>query len=100
MNEYPEKIATRTIGDPKYRYRLTVAEWDQRPDSLVDESAYWYKPEADEFGLECWAVIDGIDKHKRGDMYDVWFASGQMVTVAADKPIYVSEKHFAAMGRH
>jgi hypothetical protein len=80
-----------------YRCAITVAKWHSRPDTLVDESAYWFSEHADECGMDPWAVIDGTDADRSGDSYDVWFASGQCVTVKGDKRIYVKPEHAAQL---
>jgi len=97
--EFPEVLHTQAIGGA-VRHRVTVAQWDKRPDSLVDEAAYWFAPYAEECGNDPWAVIDGIDAHTTGGRFDVWFASGQCVTVEGSKPIYVGDKHIVPLLRH
>lgn len=82
--------------DPRTGRRVvTVAQWDKRPDSLVDESAYWFDQENADFGLDPWSVIDGIDKHTDDHLYDVWMASGKCRSdIAGRQRIYIAAKHF------
>lgn len=73
---------------------VTVAQWDKRPDTLIDTSAYWFSTDAEEMGMDPWSVIDGIDKHTEGAGFDAWFANGQMKVVTGDQRIYVAAKHY------
>lgn len=79
------------------RMPITVAEWDARPDALVDSSAYWHNADALDYGGDPWRVIEGVDKHAQGDSYDVWFASGTQRTADAGQVIYIAAKHHAIM---
>lgn len=79
------------------RRLVTVAEWNARPDELVDEYAYWYNPTDAEFGLDPWRLVDGIDppaEPQPGDLYDVWFASGHSKACTPDAFLYVSAPHY------
>lgn len=79
------------------RRRVTVAEWNNRPDALIDKYAYWYDPEAAEMGLDPWRLIEGIDAHARDGLYDVDFANGTYRTTPGEHPIYVRAQHFEAL---
>jgi hypothetical protein len=97
------KIANGEIVDCRshYRHRITVAEWNSRPDELIDVAAYTYNKEADDYGLDPWRVVDGIDPIIAGDdegKFDVWFASGRcMEAVSGSYPLYIHEKHVAIL---
>lgn len=92
--QYPSRIPC--VGHD--RIKITVAEWNSRPDELIDTYAYTYNAEADEFGLEPWRVVDGVDAIIAGPdqgKFDIWFASGRSLDgVYADHPLYVSEKQY------
>lgn len=83
------------------RRLVTVGEWDKRPDSLVDEYAYWYNPTDAEYGLDPWRVVDGIDPPAddapAGTLYDVWFASGHSRACTPDHLLYVTATHYAVL---
>ena len=73
---------------------VTVAEWNNRPDELIDEYAYWFIP--DTLG-DPWRLIEGIDAHTKGDAFDVLFVSGTFRTVTGEQPIYVRPQHYEAL---
>jgi hypothetical protein len=97
--EHYRRITSGEIVDCRthYRHRITVAEWNRRPDELIDTAAYTYDKEADEYGLEPWRVVDGIDEIIAGEhkgKFDIWFASGRCKEgVSGDHPLYIHEKH-------
>lgn len=62
-----------------------------------DAPAYWYSRDADEMGLECWRVIDGVDIATNGQSFDVWGASGWFKTVGPNFIIYLSAKDHAKL---
>jgi len=76
---------------------VTVAEWNNRPDELIDEYAYWFNPEAADVGLDPWRLVEGIDAHTNGREYDVDFANGTFKTVTGGQPIYVRPQHYEAL---
>jgi Protein of unknown function (DUF2761) len=61
----------------------------------ADIPGYWFNADNEECGLDPWSLVDGIDPHTDGNGFDVWFASGWMVTLAANDPrvIFVSATH-------
>jgi len=77
------------------RMPVTVAEYASVPGYMDnDVPAYKYDAEARELGLECWRLIDGIDAHIGGGMFDIWFANGNKPkTVNGGYVIYVAQKH-------
>lgn len=79
------------------RRLVSVAEWNDRPDALIDEYAYWYSPEAAEMGLDPWRLIEGIDAHMQGRAFDVDFANGTYHTTPGHHPIYIAAKHYEAL---
>lgn len=81
------------------RRAVTVAEWNNRPDELIDEYAYWYNPEAAADGFDPWALIEGIDPHIRDGQYDVLFVKGTYRTVSGDQTIYVRAHHYDVLRR-
>lgn len=76
---------------------VTVAPWNERPDELIDEFAYWFNPEAADLGLDPRRLIEGIDAHTNGREFDVDFANGTFRTVTGEQPIYVRAQHFEAL---
>lgn len=91
MSLYPE--TDHATG----RRRITVAQWANRPDDLVDEYAYYFNPEAEAMGLECWRLVEGIDPHIRRGLYDIDFANGTYCTVEDCFPLYVTADHAEAL---
>lgn len=61
-NQYPDPCPETG------RRVVTVAEWNNRPDELIDEYAYWFNPEAADVGLDPWRLIEGIDAHTNGQL--------------------------------
>lgn len=81
--------------DPSTGRRVvTIAQWDKRPDALIDTCAYWFSKEAYECSMDPWSVVDGVDKHVDGAGFDVWFASGQMKAAAGTQQLYVDARHY------
>lgn len=76
---------------------VTVAQWNARPDELIDEYAYWYDPEADAMGLDPWRLIEGIDAHTNEEKFDVLFVGSSYRTTPGEHPIYVRAQHYEAM---
>lgn len=76
---------------------VTVAEWHNRPDELIDEYAYWFNPEAADAGLDPWRLIEGIDAHTDGHAFDIDFASGTFRTVTGGQLIYIHPQHYKAL---
>lgn len=84
-----------------WRYRVTVGQWDQRPDELVDVPAYLYLAEDAALQLDAWRVVDGVDKHADRDTYDVWLANGGCLNArAADFQIYLGEPDYQLLMQH
>lgn len=63
-----------------------------------DVYAYYYSEANDEMGLEPWKLVDGVDKHTNGDSMDIWFASGNSMTVGASMTIFLAEKDALRLG--
>ena len=76
---------------------VTVAEWNNRPDDLIDEYAYWFSPEAADVGLDPWRLVEGIVAHTRDGLYDVDFASGTFRTARGDELLYIPAKFYEAL---
>lgn len=79
------------------RRAVTVAEWNNRPDELIDTWAYWFNPEAHALGLECRKLVEGIDAHTRDGLYDVDFANGTFRTARGDELLYIPAKFYEAL---
>lgn len=97
----PERIMTSVglIDRPaRYRVRVTVREWHARPDSLVDEMAYYYSAAADRCGTDPWRVVDGVDATSRGT-FDVWFANGGVMECDGSEFLYIPERHVETLRR-
>ncbi len=77
------------VDDETGRMGLTIEQW-QHTDN-PDLPIYWATPGS--FGGEEWAYVDGIDLHTNGLNADVWFESGQCVTVPVGRVIYMARKH-------
>ena len=46
-----------------------------------DAPAYWYSAQAEEWGLDPWRLVEGVDPHTQGESMDVCFADGSTKTV-------------------
>ena len=44
-----------------------------------DAPAYWYSAQSEEWGLDPWRLVEGVDPHVHGGSFDVCFASGGQV---------------------
>lgn len=94
--EYPNYVH---VAGNRVRIRITAAEWNVRPDELVDAPFYLFSPEAEQFGTEAWQLGDGVEKWPARDgmpdAYEVWLATGKSLQgKPADFPLYVSAEHF------
>jgi hypothetical protein len=77
---------------------VTLAQWAKRPDVLIDTTAYWYNPSALEFNTDPWRLIESVDPHVKGDLYDVWFASGSSKeNLPGTQRIYITEHSFKVL---
>lgn len=45
---------------------------------------YAYLPDQEEFGLDPWRVVDGLDPIAGGEMIDLWFENGACKSINAD----------------
>jgi hypothetical protein len=82
------------------RRLVTVEQWANRPDSLVDECAYWFDPVAEAMGVECWRLVEGLDAHigrSPCSHYDVLFVGAGFCTVTKGWPLYVTAKHYEVL---
>lgn len=59
--------------------------------------AYWYNPQAEEFGVDPWRLVEGVDPHTHGGSFDVLFANGSFKTVGPLMTFYVSAKDAARL---
>lgn len=76
------------------RVAITVEQALKRVD--VDRPSYLFNPQLEEYGLDPWRLIDGLDPHVEGDRVDVWLASRSMVMLRRDECIYISKQEAAA----
>lgn len=58
-----------------------------------DAPAYWYSAQSEEWGLDPWRVVEGVDPHVHGGSFDVCFASGGTRTVGPLMTFFVSAAH-------
>jgi hypothetical protein len=91
MSQYPDPCPDTG------RRVVTVAQWHNRPDELIDEYAYWFDPEAAAMGLDPWALLEGIDAHTRDGLYDVLYVRGTYRTTPGEQVIYVRAQHYEAL---
>lgn len=76
------------------RVAITIEQALKRVD--VDRPSYLFTQSAEEYGLDPWRMIDGLDPHVEGDRVDVWFANGVMTMMRRDECIYISKQEAAA----
>ena len=58
-------------------------------------NAYWFSDDAEDFGADPWAVVEGVDPHVDGVHYDVWFESGKTITVPGRVELFISKRHLS-----
>ena len=46
-----------------------------------DAPAYWYSAQSEEWGLDPWRLVEGVDPHTAGGQFDVCFANGSSRTL-------------------
>jgi hypothetical protein len=85
---------SRRVHEETGRVAVTVEEY-AKSELNGEEYAYWLDAEAETWGLDPWALIDGVDLMVDPDAThcDVWFASGKCKTVPVTTPIFVLAKH-------
>jgi len=81
------------------RRLVTVAEWNDRPDQLIDEYAYWFSPAAKALGLDPWRLVEGVERHRPycATKFDVLFVNGRYLTVSGEAPIYIRAVHYEVL---
>lgn len=62
-----------------------------------DAPAYWYSAKSEEWGLDPWRLVDGVDPHVGGGSFDVCFASGGTRTVGPLMTFFVNASHAAQL---
>ena len=55
-----------------------------------DAPAYWYSAQSEEWGLDPWRLVEGVDPHTAGGQFDVFFASGSSRTVGPLMTFFMS----------
>ena len=55
-----------------------------------DAPAYWYSAQSEEWGLDPWRLVEGVDPHTAGGQFDVFFASGSSRTVGPLMTFFLS----------
>lgn len=90
MSQYPDPCPHTG------RRRITVAQWANRPDELVDDYAFFFDPEAEEKGRASWAFVEEVELRVSDGRFDVCMEYGLFRTVPADWPLYVSADSYGA----
>ncbi|HEY9269348.1 MULTISPECIES: DUF2761 domain-containing protein [Burkholderiales] len=54
-----------------------------------DAPAYWYSQKSEEWGLDPWKLVEGVDPHAAGGSYDICFANGSVSTVGPLMTIFL-----------
>jgi hypothetical protein len=93
-NEMPKPIEAGYVDPDTGRVALTLAQFAALP---PDTPGYWFSESAEECGMDPWALVDGLDPMVDGSAFDVWFASGNCITLPAnsDRVIFVSRATWA-----
>ena len=55
-----------------------------------DAPAYWYSAQSEEWGLDPWRLVEGVDPHTAGGQFDVCFANGSSRTVGPLMTFFMS----------
>jgi hypothetical protein len=76
--------------------RIAVAVKDFASNDINGtEFAFQYSQEAEDMGMECWRMIEGVDPHTSGEKFDVWFVSGSIPKIVyGNYLIFVQENHY------
>lgn len=85
------------------RVGVTVAEY-AASDLNGDVSAYLYNPNADEYGLDPWRLIEGVDppnpNHSpRVETFEIWGVADWSRKVGPRFVIYVLRKHLPKIAK-
>ena len=93
----PRRLPPNTAGAVDHETgRVCVLVEDYAGSSLNgDAAAYWLTPS--ESDLDPWALVEGVDPRTDGQHFDVWFASGKCMTVAAGATLYLSASDAAKL---
>lgn len=88
---------TRGYVDPETgRVAVLVADY-AGSDLNGDAWAYWYNAKAEEWGLDPWRLVEGVDPHTSGRQFDVCFADGSSRTVGPLMTFFVAAKDAARL---
>ena len=82
---YPPGFVEPTTG----RVAVLVREYADS-DLNGDAPAYWYSAQSEEWGLDPWRLVEGVDPHVGGGSFDVCFASGSSRTVGPLMTFFLS----------
>ncbi len=89
---YPPGFVEPTTG----RVAVLVREYADS-DLNGDAPAYWYSAQSEEWGLDPWRLVEGVDPHVGGGSFDVCFASGGTRTVGPLMTFFLSAAHAAQL---
>lgn len=89
---YPPGFVEPTTG----RVAVLVREYADS-DLNGDAPAYWYSAQSEEWGLDPWRLVEGVDPHVGGGSFDVCFASGGTRTVGPLMTFFLSATHAAQL---
>ena len=103
MQTWPSGLSTildpvQSAADRIGRQEVSVYGAIDAQDQMM---VYAYLDGQDDFGLDPWRYLDGIDHYRNEDKVDVWFESGACKTLPlADCPIrfFVDAKNLEAAG--
>lgn len=89
---YPPGFVEPTTG----RVAVLVREYADS-DLNGDAPAYWYSAQSEEWGLDPWRLVEGVDPHVGGGSFDVCFANGGTRTVGPLMTFFLSAAHAAQL---
>nr|CDG15369.1 FIG00467107: hypothetical protein [Yersinia pestis 16/95] len=89
---YPPGFVEPTTG----RVAVLVREYADS-DLNGDAPAYWYSAQSEEWGLDPWRLVEGVDPHVGGGSFDVCFSSGDTRTVGPLMTFFLSAAHAAQL---
>lgn len=92
MSKCPNKAGD--IDHNTGRVAVCVADY-AKSDLNGEEYAYLFKPHCEEWGMDPWRVIDGVDTINDGASFDIWGAANWCKQVGPNFLIFVSAKHAA-----
>ena len=79
------------------RVAITLQQWSDRPDHLIDHMAYEFYQALDDLALDPWRDIDDVEVIKGTDQAYVQYANGTHSFRKLADTIYISAKTYSSL---